>query len=153
MFLGVEILNKAINKLTSKGGTWRTILIEISVSNIRITDCTVSRCLLISRKVCLSAFSYCEAKKTVDARNIRITDCMVRRCPLISRKVCFSEFSYCEAKKTGFRCQKYFGMFIVFENHSSMVGGVKPQAVHKGNYFCGLMLPLIGHRTKTHFQK
>ena len=39
--LGVDILNKAINKLTSRGGVWRTILIEISVSNIRITDCTV----------------------------------------------------------------------------------------------------------------
>lgn len=40
-FVGMEILNKAINKLTSKGGTWRTILIEVSVSNIRITDCAV----------------------------------------------------------------------------------------------------------------
>ena len=39
--LGVDILNKAINKLTSRGSVWRTILIEISVSNIRITDCTV----------------------------------------------------------------------------------------------------------------
>ena len=49
-FLGVEILNKAISKLTSKGGGvsgWRTILIEISVSNIRITDCTVSCSLSI----------------------------------------------------------------------------------------------------------
>ena len=39
--LGVDILNKAISKLTSRGGVWRTILIEISVSNIRVTDCTV----------------------------------------------------------------------------------------------------------------
>ena len=50
LFSGVEILNKAISKLTSKGGGvsgWRTILIEISVSNIRITDCTVSCSLSI----------------------------------------------------------------------------------------------------------
>ena len=40
-YVGMDILNKAINKLTSKGDTWKTILIEISVSNIRITDCTV----------------------------------------------------------------------------------------------------------------
>lgn len=44
---GVEILNKAITKLVSKGtSTWRTILIEISISNIRITDCTVRTNLL-----------------------------------------------------------------------------------------------------------
>ena len=115
VFSGVEILNKAINKLTSKGSAWRTILIEISVSNIRITDCTVRRCLLISRKVCFSAFGYCEAKKTVDTRNI--WECL--------------------------SCLK--------TNDSSWRG--KPQALHNGNYFCGLMLPLIGRRTKIHFQK
>lgn len=53
---GVEILNKAINKLTSKGGVWKTILIEISVSNIRITDCTTQELISEDRVRFMSFF-------------------------------------------------------------------------------------------------
>ncbi|CAH3148912.1 unnamed protein product [Porites lobata] len=53
---GVDILNKAINKLTSRGGVWRTILIEISVSNIRITDCTTQELISEDRVRFMSFF-------------------------------------------------------------------------------------------------
>ncbi|XP_029206013.2 uncharacterized protein LOC114969842 isoform X3 [Acropora millepora] len=53
---GVEILNKAINKLTSKGGIWRTILIEISVSHIKITDCATQEMICEDRVRFMSFF-------------------------------------------------------------------------------------------------
>ncbi|XP_078369271.1 uncharacterized protein LOC144653202 isoform X2 [Oculina patagonica] len=54
---GVEVLNKAISKLTSKGGsTWKTILIEISVSNIRITDCATQELISEDRVRFMSFF-------------------------------------------------------------------------------------------------
>ncbi|PFX16873.1 Amyloid beta A4 precursor protein-binding family B member 1 [Stylophora pistillata] len=56
---GVEVLNKAISKVTNKAGSasgWKTILIEISVSNIRITDCTTQELISEDRVRFMSFF-------------------------------------------------------------------------------------------------
>ncbi|XP_032226738.2 uncharacterized protein LOC5502580 isoform X2 [Nematostella vectensis] len=37
---GMDMLNKAISKVWSRGGPKRTVLIEVTVSSIKITDCT-----------------------------------------------------------------------------------------------------------------
>ncbi|KAK3744142.1 hypothetical protein QZH41_017960 [Actinostola sp. cb2023] len=39
---GMEMLNRAINKVASRGGHRRTVLIQITVSCVKLTDCTVS---------------------------------------------------------------------------------------------------------------
>ena len=35
------MLHRAINKVASRGANWSTVLIEITVSSVKVTDCVV----------------------------------------------------------------------------------------------------------------
>ena len=54
MFSGIDTLNKAVNKLFAvrEPSDWKTVLVEITISEIKTIDCSVS--LLLKHVVCHS---------------------------------------------------------------------------------------------------